>query len=108
MKLLKRILLIGLASILTSQSSFADEPTLEECVMSCNEALRAADDLLIQMHQELNINRELNKMKSEEIDLLKVRVSNQEKELNSWYRNPLIMTAVGLIIGGIAVGAAGR
>jgi hypothetical protein len=76
--------------------------------MSCNEALRAADDLLIQMHQELNINRELNKMKSEEIDLLKVRVSNQEKELNSWYRNPLIMTAVGLIIGGIAVGAAGR
>lgn len=107
MNLLKRIFLISLASILVSQSSSA-EPTIEECVQSCTEALNAADELIDNLRHEVRINQSLNSLKNEEIDLLKVRVSQSEAELDKWYRNPLIMTAIGIIIGGIAVGAAGR
>ena len=99
MKTLKRSFAICLASLVVSQSSLA-EPTLEQCVVACNEALDAADTHIESLSVELKTVRELSELKGEEIQLLKVRISDQEKELNAWYRNPLVIGLTGAIVGG--------
>jgi hypothetical protein len=92
--------MIGLLLLsLTTQSQEFSEPVpapfnnVQECVTACEEALKEADIYIRSLKNQSSLQDSL-------IDEQQKVLQVQDKELHSFYRNPVTMGLIGLAVGG--------
>lgn len=59
-----------------------------ECVNQCEQVINSADSLIDQLKEESLLQQEINKKQAQSI-------SDKDKELNAFYRDPLVMSLIG-------------
>lgn len=89
----------ALALSLATLRAEALSPDLDECIELCNKALNAADKRIFALEDELQTSKAVIAAQDKQVDLMSVQITQQERELNSIWRNPFVIGAVGVILG---------
>lgn len=97
MKKQSLVFILVLASILNPSNSWAQEPTVEECVQACDQALQKADLYIDSLQKEIVEREYLRNVQSKQIEMLKLDIEQRDV----WYRQPLVIGLLGVLAGGI-------
>lgn len=99
---MRNLIMIGLSLLLTS-------PARADCttqVALCEQALGSCAHLVDAQKKEIGLCRLGLTQSLDNNAMLSIEIKDKQDQLQSWYRNPFVMVAVGLVLGGVAVGAA--
>lgn len=95
------LLFLGLSNPARAQCE-AEKTALNSCwdaVGACNQVVKAKD-------KEISLCQLGLVQTLDHAAMLDLELKDTQDKLQSWYRNPFVMVALGLIVGGVAVGAA--
>lgn len=80
--------------------------TCEQSLALCDTAVNVCGDLVDKQKTEIGLCRLGLTQSLNHSAMLDLELKDTQESLNAWYRNPFVMVALGLVVGGVAAGVA--
>lgn len=83
--------------LVISQTTIAR--TDDSCSLNCKKALDAADQVIGDLHKEIDLYKQKDQAETNEIANLNLVLNQKNEELGSIWRNPWFLGTLGLVVG---------
>ena len=93
-----------LISLMVAQTSLAEcEVEVQDCKDRCQVVIRAADKVIKDLKDEVNVRKQLEAKQTEEIANVIVMINEKDQQLQSPLRNPVLMVLLGITVGVVGI-----
>ena len=94
------VIFLSLTLLINPSISHAHDGTHADCAQECREIIKSADEYIAELQRANEQMGALNQYIIDENESLQTTVDMLESEKNTWWKNPWLAGALGIIIGG--------